>query len=353
MDKILSIIIPTYNMEKYLRKCLESLIVSEENMKCLEVLVVNDGSKDSSSLIAHEYETKYPQTFRVIDKENGNYGSCVNRGLKEAKGKYIKLLDSDDSFVNETFDEFVHFLMTEDADLFINDYCIVDANGKIMETYSFRMPVGRNFSVNEMPKSVGHWLWHHGMTYRTQILRDMNYSQTEGISYTDDEWIFKPMFNVRSVRYFPKNLYLYLIGREGQTFDPRVVKKSMHNMLIVKRSMIDFYTKAKDLSNDNYLYAKLFCRVVELYGTHIVHFSNDFNPDMIDFDNYIKKELPRLWNDLDTVKGRLKCRFINYWRKSGYKRCYTQFFEYILRLIVNKIKGRRPGYHMADILKRR
>ena len=170
MDKILSIIIPTYNMEKYLRKCLESLVVSEENLKCLEVLVVNDGSKDSSSLIAHEYETKYPQTFRVIDKENGNYGSCVNRGLKEAKGKYIKLLDSDDSFVNETFDEFVHFLMTEDADLFINDYCIVDANGEIMETYSFRMPVDRNFSVYEMPNSVGHWLWHHGLPDRRHLL---------------------------------------------------------------------------------------------------------------------------------------------------------------------------------------
>ena len=97
-NKILTIIIPTYNMEQYLRKCLDSLIVSEENMQRLEVLVVNDGSKDSSSAIGHEYEAKYPQTFRVIDKENGNYGSCVNRGLKEATGKYVKVLDADDYF---------------------------------------------------------------------------------------------------------------------------------------------------------------------------------------------------------------------------------------------------------------
>ena len=90
MNKILTIIIPTYNMEKYLRRCLDSLIIDEEGMKQLEVLVFNDGSKDSSSQIAHEYQDKYPDTYRVIDKNNGNYGSCINIGLKEAKGKYVK-----------------------------------------------------------------------------------------------------------------------------------------------------------------------------------------------------------------------------------------------------------------------
>lgn len=79
-------------------------------MQRLEVLVVNDGSKDNSSAIAHEYQDKYPDTFRVIDKENGNYGSCVNRGLKEATGKYIKILDADDWFDNEQFSLFVEKL---------------------------------------------------------------------------------------------------------------------------------------------------------------------------------------------------------------------------------------------------
>lgn len=352
MDKILSIIIPTYNMEKYLRKCLDSLIVSDENMLRLEVLVVNDGSKDSSSQIAHKYEAKYPQTFRVIDKENGNYGSCVNRGLKEAKGKYIKLLDSDDSFVNDTFERFVVFLTSFDADLVINEYCIVDENGRIIETYSFKMPIGQSFTVSEMPNSVARWLWHHGMTYRTQILRDMNYHQTEGISYTDDEWIFKPMNIVKSVRYFPENLYLYLIGREGQTFDPKVVKKSMNNMMIVIRSMLDFYCQSKELSNDNYMYAKLRSRVIGLYGTHNVHFSKGFNEEMVELDNYIREVIPRLWNDLDSVKGRFKCRFIHSWRCSGYKRCYIQVFERTLRLFVNKLRGRKSNYHMPDELKR-
>ena len=352
MDKILSIIIPTYNMEKYLRKCLDSLIVSDENMLRLEVLVINDGSKDMSSVIGHEYESKYPQTFRVIDKENGNYGSCVNRGLKEAKGKYIKLLDSDDSYVNDTFDRFVTFLTSFDADLVINDYCIVDEDGKIMETYSFKMPIGQVFTVSEMPNSVARWLWHHGMTYRTQILRNMNYFQTEGISYTDDEWIFKPMVNVKNVRYFPENLYLYLIGREGQTFDPKVLKKSMGNMMIVIRSMIDFYGLNTKSLNDNYMYSKLRCRIISLYGTHIVNYSEENNVEMIHLDNHLKDILPCLWEDLETVKGRLKCRFIHCWRQSGYKRCKMQIFEHKLKLILNRIRGRRAGYRMPENLKR-
>lgn len=71
MEKILTIVIPTYNMQDYLHRCLNSLIVSEEQMQHLEVLVVNDGSKDNSSAIAHEYQDMYPGTSRVIDKEKG------------------------------------------------------------------------------------------------------------------------------------------------------------------------------------------------------------------------------------------------------------------------------------------
>ena len=136
-NKILSIIIPTYNMEKYLRKCLDSLIVSDEKMQMLEVLVINDGSRDSSSLIAHEYEAKYPLTIRVVDKENGNYGSCINRGLKEATGKYVKVLDADDYFDTISFEQFIILLASTDADLVISDYSKVNEHGDILDDISF------------------------------------------------------------------------------------------------------------------------------------------------------------------------------------------------------------------------
>ena len=95
MEKLLTIIIPTYNMEKYLNQCLDSLL-TEKAQGLLDILVVIDGSKDRSSEIAHGYADKYPETVRVIDKENGNYGSCINRGILEGRGKYVKILDADD-----------------------------------------------------------------------------------------------------------------------------------------------------------------------------------------------------------------------------------------------------------------
>ena len=118
MNKILTIVIPTYNMEKYLDKCLTSLVIEDrELMKQLEILVVIDGSKDRSSEIAHAYQVRYPQTFIVIDKENGNYGSCINRGLKEAAGKYIKVLDADDCYNSKSLQQHLELLRIVDVDL--------------------------------------------------------------------------------------------------------------------------------------------------------------------------------------------------------------------------------------------
>jgi glycosyltransferase involved in cell wall biosynthesis len=98
-----------YNMEQYIDQCLSSLIIGE-GMEDLEVLVINDGSRDSSLSLARKYEQQYPQTYRVIDKENGNYGSCINRGLAECTGRYVRVLDADDYLETSNLAEFVRFL---------------------------------------------------------------------------------------------------------------------------------------------------------------------------------------------------------------------------------------------------
>ena len=95
-SKLLTIVIPVYKVEKYIRQCMDSVIVPQTEMEQLEVIVVNDGTPDNSAKIAREYAEQYPETIRVIDKENGGHGSAWNVGLKMATGKYIRFLDSDD-----------------------------------------------------------------------------------------------------------------------------------------------------------------------------------------------------------------------------------------------------------------
>jgi glycosyltransferase involved in cell wall biosynthesis len=117
---------------------LESLLIP--SIDAVEVLVVNDGSKDSSSAIAHEYAAMYPKSIVVIDKENGNYGSCINRGLKAATGKYIKVLDADDSFDTENFEQYVQLLKTVNVDMLLTDYVIVNEQGDVKSNTTFQIP---------------------------------------------------------------------------------------------------------------------------------------------------------------------------------------------------------------------
>lgn len=109
MKKILSVCIPTYNMEALLGRCLNSFIVDKNYMNQLEIIIVNDGSKDNSSRIAHEYANKYPDTFVVVDKPNGNYGSCINAALKVATGYYFRICDADDRYENSNLVAYIDF----------------------------------------------------------------------------------------------------------------------------------------------------------------------------------------------------------------------------------------------------
>lgn len=337
-NKIITLIIPTYNMEKYLRHCLDSLIIP--NMSKVEVLVINDGSKDSSSSIAHEYQSKYPQTFRVIDKENGNYGSCVNRGLIEASGKYIKVLDADDSFNSNQFNEFVNSLTNIDTDLVLTDFSIVDENDKVTENYIYsskfeNIPVNREFDfikfINQ--ESINFHGQMHGFTYRTGIVRGSGYHQTEGVSYTDQEWVFKPIVNVRTCEYLDLNVYRYLVGRAGQTMNN--VGKAIKQLIVVVFSMIDFFlNQDKDSKYQKYLEYQLEGQIDYIYRTGLLN--QQFSLDILrEFDDKLSS-YPALYKLLDK-EGVIKSHpyflpYIHSWRQHKDKKLS---FKYIM---ANKIK---------------
>ena len=245
MDKVLTIIIPTYNMEKYLRRCLDTLIIDEEGMKLLEVLVINDGSKDTSSQIAHEYQDKYPNTFRVIDKENGNYGSCINRGLEEATGRYTKILDSDDCYYTENFQEFITLLKDASADIVFSPFDTYTFDSILknkMECIDF--PNGKIFDIDEIkwPNRIeGRYRAMHCMAVSTAILKGNHYHQTEGISYTDTQFIFYSVLYSKTCAFYDKPIYKYYIGREGQTMSKASLKKSSLHFYKNARVMMNTY----------------------------------------------------------------------------------------------------------------
>lgn len=243
MDKILGIIIPSYNMEAYLAKGLDS-VLSIDNPSPLDVIVVNDGSKDGTLEIARSYATRFPGIVNVIDKENGHYGSCINAGLKIAQGKYVRILDADDSFYTDEFEEFVRFLETTDADLIVNDYKKEYINGNAVE-YTYDLPRNKIVSFCDYVASdtISEILL-PAVTYRLGLIRDIGYRQLEGMPYTDTQWVFMPILNVRTLAYFDKPVYRYLIGREGQSVSSEVFKKSLAVRYSVYSALVDNYVES-------------------------------------------------------------------------------------------------------------
>ncbi len=320
MDKLLTIVIPTYNMQDYLYRCLDSLIFCDAAlMNQLDVLVINDGSKDNSSVIAHEYEAKYPNTFRVIDKENGNYGSCVNRGLKEATGKYIKVLDADDWYDTKNFEKYLQFLSAVDVDLIITDFDYVYSDSSVKKSHKYDIPEGI-WRISDLGDKL-YDMWMHAVTYRRAILEGLNYHQTEGISYTDQEWIFLPMSRVKSLCGYPHVVYKYLVGREGQSVDPKVFAKNISQEIRSWKTQLEawnYATKNGYEDAEQYMWYRLKSRAIYIETNMILNYKAGFkNAELIAYDEYVRNNNDLLYIQMeDTVqRENLKFRYIHYWRK--------------------------------------
>lgn len=254
MEKILSIVVPTYNMEALLPRCLDSFILPQNYMDQMEVVVVNDGSKDKSLEIALKYAQEYPNTYKVIDKPNGNYGSCINAALKVASGKYFRICDADDCYENNNLQKYIEFLTTTDADIVFTPYSRYKGD-ELSSTFVVPAELcGGIFSIDELKwdsSDLKKFRAMHSMTTKRSILVDNNYFQTEGISYTDTQFIFYSCLYAKTCAFINLVMYNYYLGRDGQTMSKEsMIKSHMHFYKNAKR-MVDEYLKIELYLSDN------------------------------------------------------------------------------------------------------
>ena len=259
MKKILSVCIPTYNMEALLSRCLDSFIIEQNLMEQLEIIVVNDGSKDSSSKIAHEYAEKYPGTYIVVDKTNGNYGSCINAALKVATGKYFRICDADDCYDSAALSKYVEELQKTDADLTITPF--VERNFNDVERYRQIMDQdinGKLFIIEDIRWTEWKYLQFramHCLAVKTHLLVDNHYKQLEGISYTDTQFVFFSTLYSNTCVFLDLPLYHYYLGRDGQTMSKESMARCNLHFYKNAKAMLDKYvTLPKDMpENKRYL----------------------------------------------------------------------------------------------------
>ncbi len=234
--KKVSVIIPVYNVENYLRKCLNSLV--NQTLKDIEIIVVNDGTLDNSQEIIDEYVKKYPKKVVSIIQENGGQGAARNTGLLHAKGEYIGYVDSDDYVEENMYEELYKKAKEEDSDI------VICGNNVVKENYEFlsKEDVDKEFLLGKMA------VWNK--IYKKNIIVDNKIQFRSKVWYEDLDFTMKVYFSSKKISYVDKPLYNYLL-REGSTMNNNNIKRNLE-LIEAFDSLIDYckdkkiYNKVKD-----------------------------------------------------------------------------------------------------------
>lgn len=248
--KLLSVAIPCYNSEEYMRKCIESLLPGGEDV---EILIVDDGSTDGTGEIADTYEKLYPSIVRAIHKTNGGHGSAVNTGLACASGLYYKVVDSDDWVKESAYRKILEVLrdiVAGDAtlDMLISNFVYEkegEKKNKVMK-YRHALPQDKIFEWNEVKHfRKGQYILMHSVIFRTKLLRECGLQLPENTFYVDNIFVFEPLPFVKTMYYLDVNFYRYYIGREGQSVNEQVMIGRIDQQIKVNKIMIDYLVDKK------------------------------------------------------------------------------------------------------------
>ncbi|MCQ2511976.1 MAG: glycosyltransferase family 2 protein [Lachnospiraceae bacterium] len=298
--KELTIAIPSYNSEQFLAKALDSMCGFDDR---LEVIVINDGSTDGTSKIAHEYEEKYPDIVRVIDKENGGHGSGINRGLKEATGRFYKVVDSDDWITTENLKPILDKMETlENIDTIIMGFKTVNISNGVVLSY---MPhctcenrVIDMIKLEEHYDDVSKCLDFHSMCFSTSFLRSIDFSVSEHVFYEDQEFAVLPFVHTDWIVIFPETFYEYRIGDVNQSTNfKNQAKKAVQHETVVKK-MLEYYAahKPMGIAREKFLQRRLATAVTSNYAIWLVKNPNkaEGKQKATEFHTYIQETQPTI-----------------------------------------------------------
>lgn len=332
MGKILSVVIPTYNMEKYLGNCLDSFIY-DEKASDLEILVVNDGSKDNSLNIARNYEQRYPNIFKVIDKENGGHGSTINAGLKVATGKYFKVVDSDDWVDTEELKKLLKFLYETEVDCVVSNFVYFYEH---INKYKLdKCEIAEPFKVLNIEDVDNFRFAMHSFVFKTETIKDVRLQ--EKCFYVDVEYNLYSYYNCKTCVYLPIDLYQYRLGRAGQSVSIEGLYKHRDNHFTVVNNIVRFYNS--NVNNSEIGQSKqMFNYIKHIITLHYVYHNlmsmnhHEVLKELKEFDEWLKQYK----NFYDAVKDNKiirKLRNNNFQKLKGFTLIYKikQIVKRVLR----------------------
>lgn len=237
--KILTFVIPAYNSENFLDKCIPSML-HPDVLSEIEIIIVNDGSKDATPEVAQKYCDRYPDVVRLISQENKGHGGALNTGCAAARGKYCKVIDADDWVETANLAAFIRALKQTNCDVVLTHFHTVDiTSGEVKKWCTYPQAFGKEISLHTV---MSNWRSYyccmtlHGITYNTDFYRTSGIALSEHVFYEDYEYATFPCCHARTILPLDLLVYNYRIGDVNQSVsDASRLKRIGHLETVLSR----------------------------------------------------------------------------------------------------------------------
>lgn len=223
-----SVIVPVYNVENYIRKCLESLV--EQTLEEIEIIIVNDGTKDNSMSIIKEFADKYPQKIVILEKENGGLSDARNYAIPHAKGEYIAFLDSDDYIEKNMYQDMYEIAKKEKSDM-------VECDFYWEYPHKTKTDIGQIYQgKKQMLEKIRVVAWNK--LIKRKILQETKIRFPVGYHYEDVEFTYQLIPYLEKVSFLKKPCIHY-IQREGSISNSQ--NERTKEIFDILENVINFY----------------------------------------------------------------------------------------------------------------
>ena len=222
MTKV-SVIVPVYNVEDYIEKCLNSLV--NQTLEDIEIIIVNDGSKDNSENIIKSFLSRYPQKIKYLEKENGGLSSARNYGIPYATGEYIAFLDSDDYVELDTYENMYNLAKKENSDM-------VECNFIWEYPQKIKIDIGKKYSgKHEMIEKIRVVAWNK--LIKRQVIEKSKIQFPKGYRYEDVEFTYK------LIPYLENISFIHYIQRQNSISNMQ--NERTKEIFVVLNNVIKYY----------------------------------------------------------------------------------------------------------------
>ena len=279
MAKI-SVVIPVYNSEKYLEKCLDSLL--NQTLNDIEIVLVNDGSRDNSQQIIDRYREKYPDIIKSYTQENSGQASARNRGLEYAGGEFISFIDSDDYMELDAYERAYTKAKETDSDIVCFGFYEIKNGKKEQRNYTFLYEDEND--VRYVLNEASPW----NKLIKRSLIEENSIRFNENRIYEDLELIPQLALYTDKICFMEDRLYNYVI-HEDSTMRQKVYNPKLASIYIVMETLKEKFSDTKYKDELEYLYIEHF-----LHGAVLRYLEyTEGDGDIIKIADIMKAEFPK------------------------------------------------------------